>query len=441
MGADGGKDARGKLRRIVAVVVGELHRADDGANLHFERPLRVIRGNHGAHEHLVRLERRCPFEERRVLRGGVHHVSVLVDGRRCGDLEGAVKRMTLVVRVEIVTKRLARGRLEVRVDGRRDGIPATGRAVLLEVMERPSRDLDNLGRELLVLFHLGRDLQRLAPRGGVLRVVEEAFVVHLAEHEGATRERLGDVLARGVGLGTRDEPREQRSLRDAHVLGRFPEVVARRLLDPVAPVPEVDVVQIELEDVVLLQLLLQASREQRLADLASVGTLRVEEEVLDHLLRDGGAPLLRAAGAQVDDERAEDAVVVEPLVLVETRVLGGEHRQLHVGWERRDGDHRAALGEKLGEQGAVARKDTGHLRRVVVAAEVRNAGEPLFEVTDREQRADGSGACESDRRDEQRHEPASQEPLHRGTNARRAWSSPVLRLSVCARRLAHDRRR
>ena len=56
-------------------------------------------------------------------------------------------------------------------------------------------------------------------------------------------------------------------------LRRLAEVVARRLLDAVAAVAEVDVVEVELEDLVLGELLLEAPREERLADLAAEGAL------------------------------------------------------------------------------------------------------------------------------------------------------------------------
>ncbi len=58
--------------------------------------------------------------------------------------------------------------------------------------------------------------------------------------------------------------------------------------------------------------------------------------------------------------------VVEALVLVEARVLGGEHGELHVGRERRDRDDRAPLGEELGQHRSVAREHPRHLGRLVV---------------------------------------------------------------------------
>mgnify|MGYP000916171738 CR=1 FL=1 len=138
-----------------------------------------------------------------------------------------------------------------------------------------------------------------------------------------------------------------------------------RLLDAVAAVPEVDVVQVELEDLVLGELLLEPAREERLPDLALVGALGVEEQVLDDLLRDRRAALARAPALEVHEHRAPDAQVVEPLVLVEAGVLGREDRELDVRRQLLDRHHRAPLDEELGEEGPVAREHPGDLGRVV----------------------------------------------------------------------------
>ena len=70
-------------------------------------------------------------------------------------------------------------------------------------------------------------------------------------------------------------------------------------------------------------------------------------------------------------------------MLVEARVLGGEHGELHVRGQRRDRDHRAPLGEELGEERPVAREDARDLRGLVVpelgdarAGPPRSAGRP-----------------------------------------------------------------
>ena len=93
-------------------------------------------------------------------------------------------------------------------------------------------------------------------------------------------------------------------------------------------------------------------------------------------------------GAQVHEDGAQDAQVVEPFVLVKAGVLGGEDRELHVGRERRDGHHGAPLREQLGEERPVARHDARDLGRVVVPAELGHAREIALEVVNHEDERD-----------------------------------------------------
>ena len=327
--------------------------------------------------------------------------------------------MALVVRVEVVADGFPCCRLEVRVDRRHDRVAAEHRAILLAIAQRSLGDLDDLGRELLVRLDLGGDVHDLLLRRRVLGVVEEVLRAHLSEHERSPRERLRQILARRERFGPGDEPCEQRCLRDRHVLRRLREVVARGLLDAVPPVTEVDVIEVELEDVVFLQLLLEAPREERLADLPPVSALGVEEEVLHHLLRDGRPSLTRATRAEVDEQGSQDPVIIEPLVLVEAGVLRGEDRELHVGRERRDRHHGTPLGEDLRKHGAVARQDACHLRGVVVAAEVGDAREPLLEVADDEGRRDYEKRAEDSERDREAEKPATKAAGSRFARARR----------------------
>jgi hypothetical protein len=139
-------------------------------------------------------------------------------------------------------------------------------------------------------------------------------------------------------------------------------------------VAEVDVVQVQGEDLVLAQVLLQPAGEDGLLDLALVGPRVVEQHVLDHLLGDGAAPLGGPPGPEVREQCPQHADVVEAPVLVEARVFRGQERQLGVVGQLGERDHRAALGEQVGEHGPVARQDPGHLRRRVPATQLLHAG-------------------------------------------------------------------
>ena len=65
-----------------------------------------------------------------------------------------------------------------------------------------------------------------------------------------------------------------------------------------------------------------ARRDDHLADLALIAELLAHQEVLGDLLGDGRAALRAAGPGEVADESADEAVLVDALVLVEALVLG-----------------------------------------------------------------------------------------------------------------------
>jgi hypothetical protein len=67
-----------------------------------------------------------------------------------------------------------------------------------------------------------------------------------------------------------------------------------------------------------------------LADLALIGQVFAYQQVLDDLLGDGRAPLRAPRRGEIADEGADQAALVDPLVLIEALVLGREKRLLHV---------------------------------------------------------------------------------------------------------------
>ena len=111
------------------------------------------------------------------------------------------------------------------------------------------------------------------------------------------------------------EPREERRLRPAQVGRVHAEVhLGRRLRAPRA-VAVVDGVEVELEDLLLRVAPLHLLGEDQLAELATDGSAlrlgRVENIVLDHLLRDRRAPERRRVMREVVDDRDEQAPVVD----------------------------------------------------------------------------------------------------------------------------------
>ena len=162
------------------------------------------------------------------------------------------------------------------------------------------------------------------------------------------------------------QPGEQCRLAQVELPGRLVEIEARRLANPIAPVPEIDVVQIDGEQLILAEVLLQPAGQDGLPDFAGKAALRREHHVLDDLLGNRRGALSQPHLLQVDDERAQDAEVVEPVVRVKIAVLGRDHGLAHDRGDLFEGNDAAALAEELGNLNAVLIEDLRHLRRVVI---------------------------------------------------------------------------
>ena len=203
-----------------------------------------------------------------------------------------------------------------------------GRAVALGELAGDVVD-EVVGHALVVVRRVLVDLELAGHElvGALLRDV--ALVGHELEHLVALL--LGHLLVGGgrVGRGELGQRREQRRLLEVEVRGVLVEVGARRRLDAVGAGAVVHRVEVLGEDLVLAPPVLELPGEHGLAELARVGALVADVGVLDVLLGDGGAALDDAAGAQVQDHGAGDALVVDAVVLVEALVLHGHGGLLH----------------------------------------------------------------------------------------------------------------
>jgi hypothetical protein len=79
---------------------------------------------------------------------------------------------------------------------------------------------------------------------------------------------------------------------------------------------------------------LEPERKQHLLDLAAEGALGREEEILGELLRDRAAALDDMAGAQIDEDGADETERVDAEMAVETPILGGDDRVRYFGMSR-----------------------------------------------------------------------------------------------------------
>jgi hypothetical protein len=123
---------------------------------------------------------------------------------------------------------------------------------------------------------------------------------------------------------------EHRSLGERELVERLAVIGLRGCGEAVSALPEVDLVHVQLEDLLLGQAVLDLEGEQRLVELAREGLLRREEEVARHLHGDGARSLPPPARYQVRPGRAHHTDIVDPRVLVEAFVLGRDHRVLEL---------------------------------------------------------------------------------------------------------------
>ena len=166
-------------------------------------------------------------------------------------------------------------------------------------------------------------------RRTLLLGADDAVLLHAAEH-------IGQAFLGAIGMAVgivKARPLEQAGEHGAfgqrEVLRRFAEIAARRHLDAPGAAAEIDGIDIELENVVLAERAFQPRRHDHLADFSLVSDVVADQEVLHHLLRDGRAALRPAGFRKIADEGADDAVLVDAVMLIEAPVLGGDERLLH----------------------------------------------------------------------------------------------------------------
>ncbi len=292
------------------------------------------------------------------------------------DVRALLRRVDERARVHRVLCVVLPARVERRVDLQSTLVqgPHTSLARLPEVVELAVRVLEDqvadvVDEERLDLLLEPADVVR-DPEGFGLRALD---VVRLRPAE------LGhpiqdEVAALECGIGPRhrvvfprrpDQSGEERRLRERQVLRLGVEVRVRRGLDPVGAVPEVDLVDVPLEDLFLRVPALEADRERRLLELARERLLgHVDQHVLHELLRQGGAALLDVAGREVRDRRAHQGGEVQRAVLVERVVLDRQHREFGDVGDLAELDEAAVLVEEdLRQDGSVRREDRRALRR------------------------------------------------------------------------------
>src|SRR5262249_1838918 len=158
---------------------------------------------------------------------------------------------------------------------------------------------------------------------------DHAILLQAAEHVGESLLRAARVPVGTEIIRTLGQARKQRAFLDRELLRRLAEIAARRHLDAPGAAAEINGIEIELENLRLAERLLAPRRHDHLANLALVGQVFADQEVLDDLLGDGRAALRAPGGGEIADEGADQAALVDPLVLIEAFVLGRKKSLLH----------------------------------------------------------------------------------------------------------------
>ena len=133
---------------------------------------------------------------------------------------------------------------------------------------------------------------------------EHPIFLHTAENVGqpflrAYRMPVGIEIVRPFG-----QAGEKRAFLKREFLGGFAEITPRSKLDAPGAAAEIDGIEVKLENLRLAQRLFDTRGHDHLADLAFVGQIFADQQVLDDLLRDRRASLRPSGRSEVANESA-----------------------------------------------------------------------------------------------------------------------------------------
>ena len=134
----------------------------------------------------------------------------------------------------------------------------------------------------------------------------------------------------------------------------------------VGALPQVNLVEVDLKDLVFGKVAFDFVSHRHFVDLTGVGTFRRQEEVACDLHRDGGTALTFATGEKVRESSAGDAGKFNAGMLVETVVFSGEHRVFHKRRHVLEMHEVTPLFAEFADQGALGAVDAKRNFRSVV---------------------------------------------------------------------------
>ena len=172
-----------------------------------------------------------------------------------------------------------------------------------------------------------------------------------------------------------------------------------------------DLVEVELQDLLLGERALDPVREHGFLQLARIAALVADQQVLDHLLRDGGGAARRPSVRHALPRRAREPAVIEAVVLEEVLVLRRQERvheqlgifgkgQLHPPLARVGVNGRAVVAAHIGGQRRLISTQRVHRRQVADDRQVQH------QISDRAQQQQRQDHLSPPARPHAREEPA-----------------------------------
>ena len=288
-----------------------------------------------------------------------------------GDHEAAFERWAFLA-LRLVERGLQclfgidlRGGIERAVDDQPGALEAVGRIVGLQL---PTHQVHESRVAVGDDARMRADAERRGLRAIGFGGGDQTRFDELAKHHVAALQRTIGIAARIVVRRAFDEPDHQRD-----VLGRQrserasePELRGRRdAVDRLAAgLPQIDLVEVGLEDRLLVEPRLDDDRVRSLVDFALQAAFVGQEQATHELLGQRAAALAHLAFARIDPHRTQDAHEVHAVVALETTILD-RLQSAHQQWRHLGGTHKLALFLARAVQGRDPRRiERGRFQRL-----------------------------------------------------------------------------
>src|SRR6266446_1568800 len=165
-----------------------------------------------------------------------------------------------------------------------------------------------------------RDLRLVGLGRGNFFQFDQAIQDGVALNRGA----LG-IFQRRKSIRTANQAREQRSFGQIQLRRAFAEISLRSCFNAVTAGAEIDAVDVELENLLLGEIPLDAQSDHCFQQFAADGAASERETVAGELLGDATGAFLGRTTQEIVDERTQNSAPVNSTRLIKARVLPGQH--------------------------------------------------------------------------------------------------------------------